>query len=414
MSIIVVKFGGTSVADPGRIESAADKIVAEVKRGNKVVAVVSAMAGTTNRLIGYCTSINADPDDYEYDSVVASGEQITAGLMAIALQKRGVASRSFAGWQVPIICDEQHSRARIIDIDPKNLHEHIDQNIVPVVAGFQGVDSKGRIATLGRGGSDTTAVALAAAMKADRCDIYTDVDGVYSTDPRIVERARKISRISYEEMLELASLGAKVLHSRSVELAMAYNVKVQVLSTFSPEIGSDLPGTLVLREEDIVEQMNVNGVAFTRDEAKVTIMNVPDLPGVAASIFTPLAEAGVNVDIIVQNVSTDGKYTNMTFTLPRADLDTAMNTLRQVKAMKSALILTDDKVAKVSVVGIGMRSHAGVAQTMFKALSDKKINIQVITTSEIKVSVLIDESYLELAVRALHTAFGLDDKKETA
>ena len=410
MSLIVVKFGGTSVADPSRIESAADKIVAEVKRGHKVIAVVSAMSGTTNRLIGYCNAITETPDDYEYDSVVASGEQITAGLMAIALQKRGVNSRSFAGWQVPIMCDEQHSRARIIDIDPKNLFDQLEQNIVPVVAGFQGVDEKGRIATLGRGGSDTTAVALAAAVKADRCDIYTDVDGVYTTDPRVVDRARKISRISYEEMLELASLGTKVLHSRSVELAMAYDVNVQVLSTFAPEIGSDLPGTLVLKEEDIVEQMIVNGVAFTRNEAKVTIMNVPDLPGVAASIFSPLAEAGVNVDIIVQNVSTDGKYTNLTFTLPRGDLDTAMTTLRSVKAMKSALITTDDNVAKVSVVGIGMRSHTGVAQRMFQALSEKKINIQVITTSEIKVSVLIDESYLELAVRALHTAFDLDKK----
>jgi aspartate kinase len=413
MSVIVVKFGGTSVADPQRIESAAEKIVAEVKRGNKVVAVVSAMSGVTNKLIGYCQSISQDPDDKEYDSVVASGEQITAGLMALALQKRGVASRSFTGWQVPIICDDQHSRARITNIDGKILHEQMTNNVVPIVAGFQGISEDGRITTLGRGGSDTTAVALAAALKAERCDIYTDVNGVYTTDPRIVERAKKISKISYEEMLELASLGAKVLHSRSVELAMAYGVKVQVLSTFAPEIGSDLPGTLVLGEEDIVEQMIVNGVAFTRDEAKISVLNVPDIPGIAASIFSPLAEAGVNVDMIVQNISTDGKFTDMTFTLPRADLALAKTILQSIDLLKNIEMVSDDRVAKISVVGIGMRSHSGVAQKMFRALAQKNINIQVITTSEIKVSVLISEDYLELAVRTLHTAFQLDNNAVT-
>lgn len=408
MARIVVKFGGTSVADTKRIENAAEKVVAEVARGNQVTVVVSAMAGVTNQLVEYCSSISPLHDAREYDAVVASGEQVTSGLMALALQKRGVNSRSWAGWQVPIICDEQHGRARIIDIDPKNLSDTMDAGEVAVVAGFQGISEKGRVSTLGRGGSDTTAVALAAALKADRCDIYTDVDGVYTTDPRIVQQARKLPLVSYEEMLEMAALGAKVLHPRSVELAMAFNVPVQVLSTFAPEIGSDLPGTLVTKEEDIVEKQIVNGVAYTRNEAKVTVVSVPDVPGIAASVFGPLADAGVNVDMIIQNVSPDGKFTDMTFTVPRSDVLRAEEVLKKIDILKGIEVKTASNVAKVSVIGIGMSSHSGVAQMMFRTLADKGINIQVITTSEIKISVLIEEDYTELAVRALHTAYGLE------
>lgn len=408
MARIVVKFGGTSVADTARIENAAEKVVAEVKRGNQVTVVVSAMAGVTNQLVDYCSSISPLHDAREYDAVVASGEQITSGLMALALQKRGVNSRSYSGWQVPIKCDEQHGRARIIDIDPTNLSDSMNSGNVAVVAGFQGVSEKGRISTLGRGGSDTTAVALAAALKADRCDIYTDVNGVYTTDPRIVQQARKLDRISYEEMLEMAALGAKVLHPRSVELAMAFNVPVQVLSTFDPEIGSDLPGTLVTKEEDIVEKQIVNGVAYNRNEAKVTVRNVPDVPGIAASVFGPLADAGVNVDMIIQNISPDGKTTDMTFTVPRSDLLRAEDVLKGIDLLKGIEVRTANNVAKISVIGIGMSSHSGVAQAMFRTLADKGINIQVITTSEIKISVLIEEDYTELAVRALHSAYGLE------
>ncbi len=410
MAKIVVKFGGTSMADPKKIENAAQKVVAEVKRGNNVVVVVSAMAGVTNQLVDYCRQIDMQHDDQEHDAVVASGEQITSGLMAMALIKHGVKSRSFMGWQVPINCDSNHKHARITGIDAENLKAQLERDIVPIIAGFQGVTKENRISTLGRGGSDTTAVALAAAIGADRCDIYTDVNGVYTTDPRVTDKAKKIERISYEEMLELASLGAKVLHTRSVELAMAQKVPVQVLSSFDPAIGSDLPGTLVLREEDIVEQMIVNGVAFTRDEAKVTVRNVPDVPGVAASIFGPLADASVNVDMIVQNISPDGKSTDMTFTVPRIDLNKALDVLKGIDVLKGVSVESDNKVAKVSVVGIGMRSHSGVAQKMFRTLAEKSINILVITTSEIKVSVLISEEYVELAVRALHSAFGLDAK----
>jgi aspartate kinase len=408
MARIVVKFGGTSVADPGRIENAAEKVVAEVARGNEVTVVVSAMAGVTNQLVEYCSSISPLHDGREYDAVVASGEQVTAGLMAMALQKRGVNSRSWSGWQVPIICDEQHGRARIIDIDPANLDGNMKSGDVPVVAGFQGISKNGRITTLGRGGSDTTAVALAAALKADRCDIYTDVNGVYTTDPRIVQQARKLNRVSYEEMLEMAALGAKVLHPRSVELAMAWDVPVQVLSTFDPEIGSDLPGTLVTREEDIVEKQIVNGVAYNRNEAKLTVLSVPDVPGIAASVFGPLAKAGVNVDMIVQNISPDGKTTDMTFTVPRTDLLLAQDVLKKIDILKDIEIRTAANVAKISVIGIGMSSHSGVAQAMFSTLAEKGINIQVITTSEIKISVLIEEDYTELAVRALHSAYGLE------
>lgn len=408
MARIVAKFGGTSVADTDRIEKAADKVAREVALGHEVAVIVSAMSGVTNQLVDYCRAISPVHDAREYDTVVSSGEQVTAGLMAIALQKRGISARSWMGWQVPILSDDVHGKARIADINTDRMVASLETKEVAVLAGFQGVTSENRITTLGRGGSDTTAVALAAALKADRCDIYTDVDGIYTTDPRIVPKARKIDRISYEEMLELASLGAKVLQVRSVEMAFKQNVPVQVLSSFDEAIGSELPGTLVTKEEDIMEQYVVNGVAFAKDEAKVTILGVPDVPGVAARIFGPLADAAINVDMIVQNISPDGTKTDMTFTVPEADLHRVQEVLRQQDIFKNIEIRTDLDVVKVSVVGIGMRSHAGVAKTMFTALAEKNINIQVISTSEIKISVLISKEYLELAVRALHAAYGLE------
>lgn len=408
MARIVAKFGGTSVADTERIEKAADKIAREVALGHEVAVIVSAMSGVTNQLIEYCAAISSTYDVREYDTVVASGEQVTAGLMAIALQKRGIRARSWLGWQVPILSDDVHAKARIQDIKTPAMEESLKNRHVAVLAGFQGVTSENRISTLGRGGSDTTAVALAAALKADRCDIYTDVDGIYTTDPRIVPAARKIKRISYEEMLELASLGAKVLQVRSVEMAFKQNVPVQVLSSFDDAIGSDLPGTLVTGEDDIMEQYIVNGVAFTKDEAKVTVVGVPDVPGVAAKLFGPLADAAINVDMIVQNISSDGNTTDMTFTVPETDLVKTQDVLKSQDMFKNADLRIDSKVAKVSVVGIGMRSHAGVALVMFRALAEKGINIQVICTSEIKISVLIGREYLELAVRALHDAYGLE------
>lgn len=408
MPRIIVKFGGTSVADTARIEKAADKVVAEIKRGNQVGVVVSAMAGVTNELLDYCAQIQSGLDSTDYDAVVASGEQITAGLMAIALQKRGFKSKSYMGWQVPIITNDQHGRARIDDIPPDILNDAMNDGVIPVVAGFQGITKEGRITTLGRGGSDTTAVALAAALKADRCDIYTDVDGVYTTDPRMVESAQKLALITYEEMLEMAALGAKVLHPRSVELAMAWNVPLQVLSSFEPSIGSDLPGTQVVREEDIVEKQIVNGVTYARHEAKVTLMSVPDKPGIAAAIFAPLGKAGVNVDMIIQNISPDGKSTDMTFTIPRGDTALVESLIKDLPDIEGGEIRMDSNVSKISVVGIGMSSHSGVATTMFSTLAERGINIRAITTSEIKISVLIAEEYTELAVRALHTAFALD------
>ena len=408
MARIVAKFGGTSVADTARIERAAEKIAREVALGHEVAVIVSAMSGVTNQLVQYCTDISPVHDVREYDAVVASGEQVTAGLMAIALQKRGINARSWLGWQVPIISDEVHSKARIQDIKTDAMEKSLATKEVAVLAGFQGVTSENRISTLGRGGSDTTAVALAAALKADRCDIYTDVDGIYTTDPRIVPGARKINRISYEEMLELASLGAKVLQVRSVEMAYKQNVPVQVLSSFDDAIGSDLPGTLVTKEEDIMEQYVVNGVAFAKDEVKVSVIGVPDVPGVAAKLFGPLADAAINVDMIVQNISPDGKSTDMTFTVPQSDLARTQEVLRAQDIFKTTEIRVDADVAKVSVVGIGMRSHAGVAKTMFATLAEKGINIQVIATSEIKISVLIAKEYLELAVRALHAAYNLE------
>jgi aspartate kinase len=404
MARIVMKFGGTSVADLDRIRNVAARVKREVDAGNQVAVVVSAMSGVTNQLVKWCQDLSPLHDAREYDTVVATGEQVTTGLTAIALQAIGVDARSWQGWQVPIITDQAHGKARVDSIDGAALIERMQQGQVPVVAGFQGIDPKrNRITTLGRGGSDLSAVAIAAAVKADRCDIYTDVDGIYTTDPRIVPRARKLERISYEEMLELASVGAKVLQTRSVELAMKQRVRVQVLSSFE-----DKPGSLVVDEDEIVEQPVVSGIAYSRDDAKITLRRVPDRPGVAAAVFGALAKANVNVDMIVQNIGADGS-TDMTFTIGKVDLARAQDVLEKARGeLGYEALLADPDVTKISVVGIGMRSHAGVATTMFKALSEKGINIQVISTSEIKVSVLVGGDYTELAVRALHTAYGLD------
>ena len=403
MARIVMKFGGTSVADLDRIRNAATRVKREVDAGNEVAVVVSAMAGVTNQLVGWCQALSALHDAREYDTVVATGEQVTAGLLAVALQALGVEARSWQGWQVPIRTDMVHGSARIEAVESVELLRRMRAGQVAVVAGFQGIGPDHRVTTLGRGGSDTSAVALAAALRADRCDIYTDVTGVYTTDPRIVAKARKLDRITYEEMLELASVGAKVLQTRSVELAMNERVRVQVLSSFE-----DTPGTLVVDEDEIVEKQNVAGIAYSRDEAKITLRRVPDRPGIAAALFGTLSEQNVNVDMIVQNVSADGT-TDLTFTVGKADLPRAEAALDLVRAQVGyAEVLADPDVAKVSVVGVGMRSHAGVASTMFSALADKAINIQVISTSEIKVSVLIAAEYTELAVRALHAAYGLD------
>ncbi len=408
MARIVMKFGGTSVADLDRIRNVAARVKREVEMGNEVAVVVSAMSGVTNMLVKYCQDLSPLHDAREYDAVVATGENVTSGLTAIALQTIGVEARSFAGWQIPLSTDGAHGKARIAEINGEALIARMQAGQVPVVAGFQGIGPDNRVTTLGRGGSDTSAVALAAALKADRCDIYTDVDGVYTTDPRIVPKARKLSRIAYEEMLELASVGAKVLQTRSVELAMKERVRVQVLSSFAEETGANLPGTLVVDEEEIMEKALVAGIAYSRDEAKITVRHVPDRPGIAAAIFGPLSEANVNVDMIVQNVSAEGT-TDLTFTVGRTDLPRAQAVLAENQGeIRYADLLCDPDVAKISVVGVGMRSHAGVANTMFSALAAKGINIQVISTSEIKVSVLIGAEYTELAVRALHTAYGLD------
>ena len=407
MARIVQKFGGTSVGDVQRIKNVARKVKAEIERGNQVAVVVSAMSGVTNQLVDYCSAVSPMFDAREYDTVVASGEQVTAGLLALALQDIGVPARSWLGWQLPILTDDTHAKARILNINTEEAERRLNDGEVVVLAGFQGISQRNRISTLGRGGSDTSAVALAAALNAERCDIYTDVDGVYTTDPRIVAKAKKIPKISFEEMLEMASQGAKVLQTRSVEMAMKHQVRVQVLSSFDDAIGSDYPGTLVMDEAEIMEQEVVSGIAYSRDEAKITLLAVPDRPGVAAGIFGPLADNAINVDMIVQNVSEDGSTTDMTFTVAKADIKRAQDVLeksnlgyRQLKA--------DANVVKISIIGMGMRSHAGVAQRMFRALADKGINIQVISTSEIKVSVLIAEEYTELAIRALHTAYGLD------
>ena len=403
MARIVMKFGGTSMADLDRIRNVAGRVLREVEAGHRVAVVVSAMSGVTNQLVAWCQALSPLYDAREYDSVVATGEQVTSGLLAIALQTLGIDSRSWSGWQIPLRTDAAHGRARIEGVEGEALIGAMEAGQVPVVAGFQGVAPGNRVSTLGRGGSDTSAVALAAAIRADRCDIYTDVDGVYTTDPRITDRARKLDKISYEEMLELASVGAKVLQTRSVELAMKQRVRVQVLSSFE-----DRPGTLVVDEDEIVEQAIVSGIAYSRDEAKITLRHVPDRPGVAAAIFGPLSAASVNVDMIVQNMSAEGT-TDMTFTVSRADLARAQSILEaNQETIGSNTLLTDSNVAKISVVGMGMRSHAGVASTMFATLASKGINIQVISTSEIKVSILIGAEYTELAVRALHTAYGLD------
>jgi aspartate kinase len=404
MALIVQKFGGTSVATIERIKNVARRVQREVAAGNQIAVVVSAMAGTTDQLVQWTREICLLHDSREYDTVVAAGEQITAGLVALALQELGVDARSWLGWQVPITTDGVHGKARIADIDASALVRRLREGQVAVVAGFQGVGPEGRITTLGRGGSDTSAVALAAALGADRCDIFTDVDGVYTTDPRIVAKARKLDKITYEEMLEMASLGAKVLQTRSVELAMNHRVRVQVLTSFA-----DLPGTLVVDEDEIVEKQVVSGIAYSRDEAKITLIKVADRPGVAAAIFGPLADAAINVDMIVQNISDDGRATDLTFTVTKSDLERAVKVLEERRAaLGYSSLKPDPNVVKISVIGVGMRSHVGVAKQMFQTLAEKGINIQVISTSEIKVSVLVAEEYTELALRALHTAYGLD------
>ncbi len=406
MARLVQKFGGTSLADVEKIKRVALRVAREVERGHDVAVVVSAMAGVTDRLVGWTRETSRLHDAQEYDVVVSSGEQVTAGLLALALQNVGVDARSWLGWQIPIRTDDVHGKARIRSIEVSDLKRQLNCGQVAVVAGFQGIGPDGRVTTLGRGGSDTSAVALAAALKAERCDIFTDVDGVYTSDPRIVARARKLDKITYEEMLEMASQGAKVLQTRSVEMAMNHRVRVQVLSSFV-----DAPGTLVVDEDEIVEQQVVSGIAYSRDEAKITVQKVADRPGVAAAIFGPLAASAINVDMIVQNVSEDG-LADLTFTVARADLDRAVAVLEEKRAtLGFAALKPDSNVVKISVIGVGMRSHAGVAQQMFQTLSEKGINIQVISTSEIKVSVLIAAEYTELALRALHTAYGLDAKE---
>jgi aspartate kinase len=405
MAKIVMKFGGTSVADLDRIRHVANLVADEVKAGNQVAVVVSAMAGETNKMVGWVKAIDPLYDPTEYDVVVAAGEQITCGLLAITLKAIGIKARSWLGWQMPLLTSGLHGSARIDDLPPDNLNESLADGYVAAIAGFQGVSKGERISTLGRGGSDTSAVAIAAAIGADRCDIYTDVDGVYTTDPRIVTKARRLPKVSFEEMLEMASLGAKVLQTRSVEIAMKFRVPVRVLSSFEPKAG----GTLLCDEEDIVENRPVTGIAYSRDEAKISLMKIPDRPGIAAAIFGPLADAGINVDMIVQNISDDGKKTDLTFTCNRGELAKALDVLEKAGPTIGYRELTnDDNMAKISIIGIGMRTHPGVAQTMFRTLSEKGINIQVISTSEIKVSVLIAEEYVELAVRALHAAYELD------
>jgi aspartate kinase len=405
LALLVQKYGGTSVADPDRIRNVARLVKRAVDQGHQVAVVVSAMAGTTNQLVKWVDELDAGHfDPAEYDTVVAAGEQITSGLLAIALNKLGVSARSFQGWQIPLVTEGGHAKARIGEIPADNLNKTLQQGHVAVISGFQGVSPEGRIATLGRGGSDTSAVAIAAAIQAERCDIYTDVDGVYTTDPRISDKARKIDRITYEEMLELASLGAKVLQTRSVALAMQYQVRVQVLSSFE-----DKPGTLVVGEDEIMESNIVTGIAHSKDEAKVTLAGVKDQPGVAAAIFGPLSDANINVDMIVQSVSSDGATTSMTFTVGKADLIRAKSVLDGLKEKVGIeRVDADGNVVKISVVGVGMRSHAGVAHTMFRTLAERGINIQAISTSEIKVSVLIAADYMELAIRSLHSAYGLD------
>jgi aspartate kinase len=416
MARLVMKFGGTSVADVDRIKNVARHVKREVDHGHQVAVVVSAMSGATNQLVAWTRATAPLHDAREYDTVVASGEQVTSGLLAIALQEIGVNARSWQGWQIPIRTDASHGAARIVDIDGAKLIERLEQGQVAVIAGFQGLGPDNRIATLGRGGSDTSAVAVAAAIHADRCDIYTDVDGVYTTDPRIEQKARRLDKVSFEEMLEMASLGAKVLQVRSVELAMVRNVRTFVRSSFDEVDGPGMadenpPGTLICDEDEIVEKQVVTGIAYSKDEAQISLRRVPDKPGVAAHVFGPLAEANINVDMIVQNISEDGSLTDLTFTVTNADYQRARKVLEGAQAAVGYQVIQGSTdVAKVSVIGIGMRSHAGVAADAFKALASKGINIRAITTSEIKISVLIDAPYTELAVRTLHSLYGLDGK----
>jgi aspartate kinase len=405
MSLFVQKYGGTSVGTVERIEAVADKVAGFRAQGHDMVVVLSAMSGETNRLIALANQVQESPDPRELDVLVSTGEQVTIALLCMALKKRGWDARSYTGGQVRILTDNSHTKARIQAIDEANMRADLNAGRVVVVAGFQGVDGQGNITTLGRGGSDTTGVALAAALKADECQIYTDVDGVYTTDPRVVERARRLEKITFEEMLEMASLGSKVLQIRAVEFAGKYNVPLRVLSSFK-----DGPGTLITLDEEnsTMEQPVVSGIAFNRDEAKVTVAGIPDTPGIASRILAPIGAANIEVDVIVQNVSADNT-TDLTFTVHKNDMQKAVSVLKSVaKEIGAREVLSDDKVAKVSIVGVGMRSHAGVASQMFTALAEDSINIQMITTSEIKISVIIDERYLELAVRCLHTAFGLD------
>ncbi|HET6538471.1 MAG TPA: aspartate kinase [Sphingopyxis sp.] len=413
MARIVMKFGGTSMAGTERIRTVARLVAREVAAGNEVAVVVSAMAGETDRLVNFCREANPRYDPAEYDVVVAAGEQVTSGLLALTLQAIGVPARSWLGWQLPINTEEAHNRARIHTIETDALRASMASGAVAVIPGFQGVMGDGRVATLGRGGSDTSAVAVAAAIEADRCDIYTDVDGVYTTDPRIVSRARKLDFVTYEEMLELASVGAKVLQTRSVGLAMKKGVRIQVLSSFTEGDEGPKPGTMIVSDTEIeelkMERQLITGIAHDKNEAKIIVTRVPDRPGAVANIFSPLANAGINVDMIIQNVGRDKGETDVTFTVPAADL---LRSIDLLEAQKESIgfnrILSDEKVAKVSVVGVGMKSHAGVASMMFSALAERAINIQAISTSEIKVSVLIDQDEVELAVRVLHTAYGLD------
>ena len=415
MSRLVMKFGGTSVADMERIRNVARHVKREVDAGHQVAVVLSAMAGTTNMLVGLCREAGLLHDAREYDTVVASGEQVTVGLLAIVLQGMGVDARSWLGWQIPIRTDGAHGVARIKDIDAAVLNERLERGQVAVIAGFQGVGPDNRISTLGRGGSDTSAVAVAAAIGAERCDIYTDVDGVYTTDPRIVPAARRLERVAFEEMLEMASLGAKVLQVRSVELAMVHGVRTFVRSSFDdPEAPQNGPGnqpvgTLICDEDEIVEKQLVTGIAYSKDEAKITLRGVEDRPGIAASIFSPLAKAGINVDMIVQNISEDGRTTDVTFTVPTSDYNRAMTLINDLGPQVSyESVSGSNDVAKVSVIGIGMRSHAGVAAQAFEALASRGINILLITTSEIKISILIEAAFTELAVRTLHSIYDLD------
>jgi aspartate kinase len=405
MARIVQKFGGTSVGDLDRIRNVATRVKAEVDAGNEVAVVVSAMAGTTNQLVEWATTIGRIHDAREYDAIVATGEQVTVGLLAIALQDLGIDARSWLGWQIPIHTDDVHGAARIERIEASELSARLSSGQVAVIAGFQGIGPDGRISTLGRGGSDTSAVAIAAALNADRCDIYTDVDGVYTTDPRIAPKAQKLAQITFEEMLEMASSGAKVLQTRSVAMAMRHNVNLQVLSSFT-----NAPGTLVVSEDSVVEQETISGIAYSPDEAKITIVGLPDRPGVAAVVFGALANGHVNVDMIVQSASTQTKKTDISFSVGRADLEKAVDIINGTKyELGFDTVDAAPNVAKISVVGTAMRTQPGVAKTMFETLAAKGVNLHVISTSEIKISVLIDAEYTELAVRSLHTAFGLDD-----